>query len=59
MHQFVGRLYSFLFSLEGRAPFAGPDSALTVESRVTWGSSCDNDAAVCVAVCCCSVGVGS
>ena len=32
-----------------------------MDSRVTWGASGDNDAAtaVCVAVCCCSVSVGS
>ena len=46
--QLVGHLYSFLFSLEGRASFAGRDSALSVDSRVTWGASGDNDVATAI-----------
>ena len=37
MYQFEGLSHSFLLSMEGRAQFAGRDSVLTVDSRVTWG----------------------
>ena len=44
LYNFEGCLHRFLFGLEGRAPFAGRNSALTVDSGFTWGVSCDNDA---------------
>ena len=61
LHQLEDRSQSFLFGLEGRAPYTGWDSALTMDSRVTWRASCDNDAttAICAAVCCYSVGEDS
>ena len=61
LYQIEGFSHSFLFSLEGRAPFAGRDSTLTVNSRVTWGVRGDSDGVtdVCAAVCCCTVSVDS
>ena len=57
LYQFEGRSHIFLFGLEGRAPLAGWESALKVDSMVTWVGIIDNDSAtaVCVAMCCCTV----
>ena len=56
-----GCSHSFLFGLERRAPFAGRESALAVDTRVTCGASDDNDAttAVCIAMCCFTPSVDS
>ena len=60
-YKFEGCSHSFLFGLEGRVPFSGLDSALTVQSMVTWEASGDNDAATDsrFAVCCCTISVDS
>ena len=63
LYQFLSHLQSFLFGLEGRASFAGRDSAMTEDCRVTWVVSGENDdnatTVICIAVCCCTISVDS
>ena len=52
LYRIDGCSHSLLFGLEGRAPFAGLDGALRVDSMVTGWANAGSDAAttVCVVV---------